>query len=773
VSPNRLDNLRTLRFANADTAFATAFVTLTTGVFLVGFVQHLGGRDLWIGLLSSIPSLMGLLQIPGAIWGRGFPSFKPFVLPGAVLWRVCYIPLVFLPLLPMSNELRLGLLAILVTVASAAATIPNSIYNDWLAEMVPDNSRGWFFGRRNAIATAVAAVIGIVGAVALDSMRATGREPLGFSLVFGIGMLCGLGSLVFFLMMRDVPRANPVKRNLKEGLEAIGAPFQDLAYRKVLIFLAVSTVGQAFAGNLFAAYARESLHLDFKILQGTAVFMAIGNVATAPLWGFLSDKYGNKPILTLAGYLIALNPLPWIISIPGRDTFNTVLLLGSHVLMGMFWCGVTLCQFNLMLSTANSDDRANYLAAGLTTTAVVGGVAPLLGATMMAALRNPFEPVVAYKIVFFTAVFLRIGAVFMLRPVDEPGSKKIQTALRDLSGVTPRGMRAMRSLSRTTDVAAREEAIQSVGEERITLAADEIIKALHDPLPRVRRQAAAAIANLRDPRATDELIHQLVEHPDLVEEEAIESLGTLGDPGAIPALLRTLESPRSLLRRASARALGRIGARTQGPETEAILPALVHAASDDNDPDLRRAALQALRVIGGAEGASAVVHALSDELPSVRIAAAEAVAELELHDAVPELRQALLDYDDEASAEVAYALGVVGTADDIPAILQEAKGSDSVITRRRCLLGVARLLGTEQQAYRLFLLEGMARDTALMDLLRPQLRRNQSVQAALKAYSNGDEQAALRALARAKPELRLLAEHPVPELFLVAAPAVA
>ena len=45
---------------------------------------------------------------------------------------------------------------------------------------------------------------------------------------------------------------------------------------------------------------------------------------------------------------------------------------------------------------------------------------------------------------------------------------------------------------------------------------------------------------------------------------------------------------------------------------------------------------------------------------------------------------------EEASSEAAYALGVVGNADDLPLILREAERSRSMITRRRCLLGIAR-----------------------------------------------------------------------------------
>jgi hypothetical protein len=279
------------------------------------------------------------------------------------------------------------------------------------------------------------------------------------------------------------------------------------------------------------------------------------------------------------------------------------------------------------------------------------------------------------------------------------------------------------------------------------------------------------LARLRDPRSTSELIHQIEAHPDLLEEETIWALGTLGDPEAAPALIKTLESPRPLIRRAAANSLGRIG--FDNPD---VTSALNRAAADPNDPDLRRAALQALRWLGSQDSSDVFCDAVMDPLPSVRIAAAEAVAELNIRSAAPGLRTAIAEFSDEASSETAYALGVVGSLDDLSLILTEAAESRSMITRRRCLLGVARLLDVEQEAYRLLLRDGMDRDTTLIEMLRPKARRTGGwIDRALTAYASGDEKAALAALYEAThfDWLTPLVNQPVEELFLIAACAIA
>ncbi len=763
---SRLDVVRSLRIASGDVALSTAFVTLTTGTFLVGFVQSLHGSDLWIGVLSAIPSLVGIVQIPGAIWGRGFTGFKRFVTPGGVMWRVLYIPLLLLPMLGIADGLKLTILTLCVLLASISINIVNPIYNDWMAEIVPATSRGAFFGRRNAIAAVTAAAVGFLGAYLLDLQRAGHREALGFVLIFALGLCCAIGSFCIYIRMPELKREKPIRQNFTNALRAIRSPFKDAAYRRVLSFLVVFVLGQMFAGNLYVAFARESLQLSFKIIQTTQIMMAVGIVAGGALWGFVSDRYGNKPVLVIAGFGLATLPWPWFVCQPGHTVSNTAILLIAHIFSGLIWSGINLCQFNLILTTAKPSDRANYIAAATAVTALVGGLSPLAGAAVMAAMRPHLGPEWSYRLVFVITSALRLLAIAFLLPVTEAGATAARRTFRDLRKVTPRGYRAMRNLANSAGEEDRVEAIEQVGSAGTLLAAEEISKALQDPIPRVRREAAVALSKLQDRRAVADLIKLIDEHPDLLEEETIEALGMLHDAAALPTLIQTLKNPRSILRRASARALGRLGYA----QKEAV-EALAQAAADRQDPDLRRAALQALRLTGAGEHQQVIFDALTDARPSVRVAAAEAVTELNLDGAAEYLRESLTMFVDEASSEVAYALSVVGAPDDLAAILNDASQQASPTTRRRSLLGVARIVGVEREVYRLMLLDGLRRDQALLEMVKQVARAHRRLQVALDRYSQGDEVAALTVLLRIHDVAELQGE--TAELVLVAFAAAA
>lgn len=762
---NRLEALRNLRLANVDAAFATAFATLVSGSFLVGFVRYLGGSDLWIGALTAVPNLMGLLQLVGAVWGQRYASFKKFVFPGSILWRAFYLPLLALPYMALSGQVRLMLLLLCVAIASAATQIVNPLYNDWLATLVPSDSRGWFFSRRNAIATGVGALAGVLGGILLDAFRARDLEPAGYGVVFGLGLLCAVLSMLMFLRMTDTRREAAPQAGLKQALAGIQRPLLDKNFRSLLLFFAVFIAGQNFPGNLFSAFALESLRLDFTLLQVCALMQALGIVVSIRAWGFLADRYGNKPIIAILGIGLVLTPVMWLFSRPGLAS-NVPILIGGHIFSGLVWGGVIVAQYNLLLAIAPSAERPAYLAVALALQALMGAAAPLLGAVMMSALRNYLPADVAYRSVFGFTLLIRFVAVAFLAPVHEEGAVSIRRTLRQLRQVSPKGYRALRKLTDSPDVDARATAMADVATKSFDLASDEVIRALHDPSPRMRREAASALGRLDDPRSVDALVHQIQEHPDLIDEEVFDSLGRLGDSAAIDALVSHLDSPRPLLRRAAARALGRIG----GPE---VVPHLERAAANGGDPDLRRAALQGLRRAGATSSADVFARAMLDELPSVRIAAAEAISGMRLTGAAPALRESLRAYTDEAASEAAYALGVIGELADVPLILQQAALSESVITRRRCLLGLAAMLHVEAAVYRLMLLQGMSRDSALLDEMRAAMVRDRNLRASLESFSRGQEADALRVLAEAtkREPYVAIAARPVEEAYIVAASA--
>lgn len=752
-----LDNLRTLQVALWDVSFAAAFGTIVSGSFLIGFVKELEGSDLWIGLVSALPSLLGLLQIPGAVVGRSFSSFKRFVAPGGWVWRLLYLPLVALPLLTWDKGIKLQLLTLCIAFATAAVQIVSPVYNEWIADLVPPSSRGSHFARRTAVSTVVAMVVAFGAGIFLDQFRKAGQTETGFSVLFGIGWVCSMVSMGFFLAMKDSVREAPVRIGVVESLRQFRAPVADTNFRRILAYISVFGIGAMLAGGLFVAFAIESLHLSYTVIQLTQVAHAAGTLATSAAWGYITDRFGNKPVLTILSVGTVLTPLAWILCIPGQTAFNTTILVIGHVYNGAVWSGIGVAQMNLWLATSPEKERANYLGTAVALQALASGVAPLIGAWLMLVLRPGFGAEWAYKSLFISVMAIRFAGVFTLLPIREPGAQSIRRTLQRLVEVRPKGLIALRAYRASDDPESRARAVAGVGSSRFSIGGRDLVAALSDPVPSVRREAARSLAKLGDDLTVGEIARFVEENPSAVEEEVLDALGSSARPEAVRALCKFLTDPRAALRRKAAQVLGSIADPSSAPE-------LREAALSD-DPDLARNALHALRAIRDFDAVAVIVQGLAHSAPSVRSAAAEAAAHLGSPLFADPLRAALALSEGSTVGEIAYALAVVSGRDAVPDVIQAASRADTPMARQRCLLGLARVYEVEAPLYRLLALDGMARTR---ELSRALSRADAETKSALRMVFEGRSAEAVALLA-GRPGLDSLRDAPtVQELALVA-----
>ncbi len=754
MSRDRFESLTNLRLANLDGAFSNAFASMAGGSILVGFIKYLGASDFWILAITLCTgsSVFSILQIPGAVWGRRFASYKRFVTPGGNLTRLFYVPLIFLPLIAIPPTLKLTIMVVCVAIASASNFLVATTYSEWLAELVPPSSRGWFYSRRNAISTMTSALGGVLAGGLVGLFEHLGREALGYSVVFALASVFSAISLHYYLKMSDTPREHVVHSDIKETFRDLAKPFVNRNFRRVLTYLFVAVFAQGFTGNFIAAFTIESLHMPLWVFMVSSFTQAIGTTFSLPFMGALTDKYGNKPVLILAGFGTTFTPLMYLFCQPDQTFHNALLLWTITIPNGVIWAAIVLTQFNILLSTSPPEERASYLGTALTVQAAAGFVGPLLGALVLNYFRGVMPTAeVAYKSLFVVMMSLRFLSVFFLFPVMERGSKRVGTTLKDLSRLSPSGLSAMRSMGPSADPSAREDAIRRVGTQHLSMATTGLIAALQDPAPRIRRQAAASLALVGDRAAVEALIDLLKHHPDIVEPEWIETLGRIGGRNALPILEAWLGYPGNPHRATAIRALAQVGDTSAVPMLESV-------------EDEVREAIHALKSLGAKSHTYA--NRLTDDRPTVRLAAAEAIAELGIAEAAPALRASLDQFRDEASSEAAYALGAVGETADIPRLLQHAQSAPSTLSRRRSLLGVARLLEVEPESYRLMLLEGMTRDAALLTLMRT-VKHDHPY--ATSSYSHGDEVKAVENLLsdNTNPLLEGFREIYVEEAFLV------
>ena len=568
---SRLEVLRGLRLSIWEGIWATVWVMLTTGAFQIGFARHLGASDFVLGLLAALPSAVGLLQIPASLYVERRGERKGFVSWVALAGRLCWLLILLIPFIPI-RSLWIPAFLFLLALSSALMTAVVPGWTSWMSDLVPADGRGRYFAQRNMLAGLVTMLVPLPAAAFLDQGVKYGRfDPsVGFAVLFG---LAGAAGGVAFVLIRRQPEPPVAPRDPATArvnpFRSLAQPLADANFRRFITYAGCVVVGQTFAGQFFVAWQvdRAGLNLPYLTVQVLGAIAAGAGLAATPAWGYLTDKYGSRPLLILANVLTIASPLAWVFTLPRPEAYvmNIVIITLLNIASGVAWAGVGLAQFNLLLSTASPAARGTYTAVFSALTGVIGGVAPILGGALMEALSTlaiPLGFVVLnnYKVLFLLTALIRVGAVFLLMRVEEPEGRSTRYVLEQLtsSARSVSSLLQLRRLSAPVGATERERAIEQIGELRTPLAVEELVAALDDVSFDVRESAARALGEIRDSRAIPALGMKLLDPSAAIGEAAAEALGQIGNTEATPVLMAAAWGEDARVKVASLKALARI-----------------------------------------------------------------------------------------------------------------------------------------------------------------------------------------------------------------------
>jgi HEAT repeat protein/MFS-type transporter involved in bile tolerance (Atg22 family) len=712
---------------------------LTSGAFQTGFALFLGCSAFWLGVLGGIPALAGLVQLFSSFLAQRYGERKALIAWFSVTSRLLWVPILLIPFV-LPKPLWVGAFLLLTLLSALCMNVSAPLWTAWITDVVPAGSRGRYFGQRNMYAGWVGLVVPIAGGYFLDSAtkRHGGSEPMAFAVLFLTASVFALGSFGLILKSPDVPQVKSgADGQAKESaLAYYKAPFADRNFQRVMAFLAAMVVGQSIAGQFFTVYQLKYLHLDYTSFQLLTAVATLASLASMPLWGYLADKYGNKPVLMISCTLVLVPPLLWILTAPDgiaglwaydsagglRFSVTKLIVIVLNLFAGLGWAGVGLTQFNLMIGSSPPEKRTVYVSAIAAISGLAGGLAPLAGGALMVAFGHLTFPDHGYirsnyHLLFLLATLLRGAAILLVRPIQEDGSHRTGYVLKQLKASKPIGSFAgIQKLSKGGSSLARVQAAEQLGRLKTPLAVEELVRALDDVALPVREQAALALGEIRDPRATLPLVGKLTDPASGISGAAATALGKIGDKAALPALA---------------------------------------AAAQLGPPTRRLAAMEALGHLHDSSVTEILCVLLADPDQTIRTAAIRALAEREDPESLPSLITQL-EREQEPSnlAVLADALGRLGEPEAALPLLEALSRSQSPTVRREILNAVGSLGGGRDAFYPYLALDSYARDETVGKILmnlgrRYRTRASQKKEAgaarisiyakqALAAYTFGD-----------------------------------
>lgn len=272
---------------------------------MTGYALWLGAPPVALAILGALP-LVGQMAAPLALFFRG--SRKELSANLSVFGRGLFVLVLFVPLMPEPWRIP-GLLLVAVLAQLILAPV-NVLWTSWMADLVPEEQRGRYFGLRNGLL----GLVGTLGNLAAGNLIDALGKPWGFLLVLGIAVIAGVGA-TFILRQQYEP---PCQSTPPGFFEFVG-PLSDRRFRGflgfVVLFLGAVSVGGPFVFPLFLEYAR----MNFTQVGLWTVIAASCGLVLSPLWGRLADRIGHWQVLLFSSSVAALVLPPlWLAGGPGQ-----------------------------------------------------------------------------------------------------------------------------------------------------------------------------------------------------------------------------------------------------------------------------------------------------------------------------------------------------------------------------------------------------------------------------------------------------------------------
>jgi len=397
----KIEKEKTMKLSIKEGSFASIMYGLGD-YYIIPYALALNANNFQIGLLKSFSGLLPpISQLYGSKLMEKF-SRKRIILTYISLQALTWLPIIFLSLLFWKSLLVSYLPYFLIafyTLYAIFGSIATPAWFSLLGDIVPDNIRGKYFGKRNRITGAVGLVSTLTAAFLLDFFKTKGYVLIGFSILFFLASIARLISAYYFKKHYQ-PKFKQKKKFYFSFLQFLKG-VKKYNFTKFSVFASCMHFSIMIASPFFAVYMLDKLGFSYTTFMFITLSSSIANILLMPIWGKFSDKYGRKETMLLSTVLISIMPILWLFS------SSPYYLLLPNIIGGIGWAGFSLASFNFIYDSTGPEKRAlcvSYynilLGIGTFIGSALGGLI-LQGIPLLDLTMNKFF------VVFFISALLR------------------------------------------------------------------------------------------------------------------------------------------------------------------------------------------------------------------------------------------------------------------------------------------------------------------------------------------------------------------------------
>jgi MFS family permease len=376
---------------------AVTIFFLLGGPYLTGYMLYLGASPQQIGIALALPFLANVFQIFAAMGMQYIENRRLTLLIFAGLHRVIWVLTIFIPLL-LPRELWVLAYVMMLGFAFISNSIGAVVWTSLVADMVPAQIRGKYFGFRNSILWAAGSLALLLGGYLLD------RYPgdAGFQLLYAVCGICMILNIAAFLFYPNIPFEKSKESNM---MRLFLLPFKDGIFLKAMLFIALWLFMQGIAVPFYTYVMKDVLLINFSWISYIMMVQNITMMISYYFWGRLNSRYSSRTLLFWSLPIISLSCL-----MMGMLAFTNVLftLFLVHVVLGIGIGGFNLMVFNFTIGDTPKSDRPMYVAVFSALTGLFAFLGPLVGGILYETVKTSSFWIQSWGISF------GIGAILLL-----------------------------------------------------------------------------------------------------------------------------------------------------------------------------------------------------------------------------------------------------------------------------------------------------------------------------------------------------------------------
>ncbi len=302
---------------------------------------------------------------------------------------------------------------VLFAFSSLVAGVSGLSFMDVVGKAIPATRRGSFFGWRRFLGGVMALGGGLLVGYILDEGHGLSFPDNYGLLFFSYFLVAGFGMWLFCKVVEPI---EPVE---KESITPFGQFRQawevlrhDDNYRLFLV-VRLSLVLADIATPFYVVYAKRTFDLQAGMVGVYLMAYTAMGLLSNLLWGYISDRHGNRLVICLLSLVGLLVPLTALVILPLVRSVSDSIALASYSfvvvfgLSGAFFSGNFIGSMNFLLDVAPPSRRTLY----------VGFMNTALGIfTFSSAAGGLVADWVGLRAIFYLATaFYLVALLFSLR----------------------------------------------------------------------------------------------------------------------------------------------------------------------------------------------------------------------------------------------------------------------------------------------------------------------------------------------------------------------